>query len=74
VCVVGDNASVKSYFRRVVQNICKYAEIEFAATRLTKSGVTVEAWVMLHSGSHTVARQALAELADQPLLTWVPRR
>jgi hypothetical protein len=53
---------------------CKYAEVEFAATRLTKSGVTVEAWVMLHSGSHTVARQALADLANRPLLTGVPLR
>jgi hypothetical protein len=47
---------------------CKYAQVEFAATRLSKKGAAVKCWVMLHSGSHTVARQSLAEREAAPLV------
>jgi hypothetical protein len=47
---------------------CKYAQVEFAATRLSKKGATVKCWVMLHGGGHTVARQSLAEREAAPLV------
>jgi len=51
---------------------CKYAEVEFAATSPGKGGASAEVLVMLHPGSHTVARQAVADREACPLVLTVP--
>ena len=51
---------------------CKYAQVEFAATNPDRGGASAEVLVMLHPGSHTVAKQAAADLQCRPVVLPTP--